>query len=52
MHSRLLAFDAKIDIAYALKVGYKADDCGDHCHVECYWCQLRESLKKLEDAGV
>lgn len=49
---RLLAFNAKIDIAYALRVGYKAEDCGDHCHIECYWCQLRESLRKLEDAGV
>jgi hypothetical protein len=30
---------------YALKVGYKADDCGDHCSNGCYWCDLRREAE-------
>lgn len=29
---------------YALRVGYKADDCGDHCGNGCYWCDLRREV--------
>jgi hypothetical protein len=33
----LLAMSAE----YALRVGYKSEDCGDHCSNGCYWCDLR-----------
>ena len=33
---------------YALKVGYMADDCGDHCGNGCYWCDLRNCVAKAE----
>ena len=31
-------------VEYALRVGYKAEDCGDHCSNACYWCELRAAL--------
>jgi hypothetical protein len=31
---------------YALHVGYKAEDCGDHCSNGCYWCDLRRESDK------
>jgi hypothetical protein len=33
---------------YSLRVGYGADDCGDHCHGDCHWCQLRAAVAKAE----
>ena len=33
---------------YALKVGYKSEDCGDHCGNGCYWCELRSAVERAQ----
>lgn len=33
---------------YSLRVGYGADDCGDHCMNSCHWCELRRAVKAAE----
>jgi hypothetical protein len=33
----------QISAEYALRVGYKAEDCGDDCGNGCYWCDLRRA---------
>ena len=35
---------------YALKVGYKSEDCGDHCGNGCYWCELRSAVEQAHAA--
>jgi hypothetical protein len=35
---------------YSLRVGYGADDCGDHCSNSCHWCDLRNTIKDIRGA--